>query len=125
MSRIEVFSEPNHGIRNYGQPPCSPSLILKSSGMWGALWVIDAPCSTIESIEIHNRPYRSQPSNPFITILRIWGVPRNFTAFFSNLVHKETTVGSRTKLRNTTAVEPAWHLERKENSWKSKKQETF
>lgn len=31
--------------------PQSPLTALKGSGMQGALWVADAPCSTIESIQ--------------------------------------------------------------------------
>lgn len=45
------FCKPNHGKRNYGQPPTPHLQILKSRGMRGPLWVIDAPCSTIESIQ--------------------------------------------------------------------------
>lgn len=49
MSRNLALQTTSQNTKAWATPPLST--VLKSSGMWGALWVTDAPCSTTESIQ--------------------------------------------------------------------------
>lgn len=66
--------------------PHTPSMILKSRGMRGALWFIDALCSTIESIQ-------ESTIGPIHCTLATsdLGTSKEFPP---NCAHKEMTVGS-------------------------------
>lgn len=115
-----------------GAPPASHSQPLPAFSnpekQWNARCIVGHSCSPLYHwihTGIHNRPYRLQPSNAFIIIPQIWGVPRNFTAFFLDSGYKEMTVGSRTEAGRHTSYPNSWTFNMKikifvEEGWEIK-----
>lgn len=73
--------------------------------MRGALWVIDAPCSSTESIQ--ESTIGPIDCNLATASLQFpgFGVFQGISLLFPTLVYKERTVRSRAELRNTPAAQ--------------------
>lgn len=90
--------------------PHSPPSILKSSGMRGALWVIDAPCSTIESIQEYTiGPIDRNLATPSLQFSG-FGEFQGISLLFSQFVIQRDDCWEQNRAEKHNSCPTVWHL---------------
>ncbi len=123
---LERINEQDLGFANHimeweimGNPPL-PFVDPEKQWNAGALWVIDAPCSTIESIQEYTiGPIDRNLATPSLQFSG-FGEFQGISLLFPQFVIQRDDCWEQNRAEKHNSCPTAWHLTWKETSWKLK-----